>query len=798
MKFLSVLLNFFPSLLNFAKLLGCALVLGLLPPIVVANSTDSLLTQIQQRQDDTTKVEMLTTVSNNLARVSPQKSLEYGMKALELAQKLEFRRGEALAVYSIANAQYRLGNYVPALEFAIKAQGLYEKLGDVKKIAQTLNRIGTIYKNQKQYDEAIKALNESLRLFQSMSDSSGMAAPTNNLGETYRSLGNNSAALPYFFQTLAIETAFKDTLGMAEDLANIAETYRRLRQFDSAQYYYNQALVRGGDLYSRSEILAGLARLMLDKKDFVQSYKYGLEALAIDSSSGFKLRQRESLEILSKSAAAQQKFQEAYTFQQRLNQVSEELFNEENNKKLDATRQAAELKRQEVQEMLRQEEEQKRSTMRNALAGGFALLVIIGFLIVLSRRAKVRLAEQQGLMRQIEEEKASVERKVEEARAELRREQEAMHEKDMENLRAVQGQQAYLEASTKRILEAMQRFSLGDLTVEVQSNGNDDDINKIMTGFNQSVVAVRSLVRQVIQNVEETSTIAAHISSASGEMAATSEEQAAQVTEIASSVEEMAESVSENAHHASDVSRITQQNGSNATEGARVVGAAVTKIEEIAKVVSGAAAVVEKLGNSSAEIGEIVQVIEEIADQTNLLALNAAIEAARAGEQGRGFAVVADEVRKLAERTAEATKQISRTIQHIQRDTNDAVIGMKRGNNEVREGLNLAKQAGEALAGILAGSQEVETKVKRSADAMQQQSSTAAQIAKNVEHVSSSVNETTASLSEIARATENLRALTEVLQELVSGFDVGSGAARGAFSRQALTNARSVQLRHGR
>lgn len=741
-----------------------------------AQSTDSLAAQIQQQQDDTIKVEMLTTLSNNLARISPQKSLDYGMQALELSQKLGFLRGQALSVYSIGNAQYRLGNYVSALEFAIKAQHLYEQMGDGKKIAQCLNRIGTIYKNQKQYDEAIKALNESLRLFQSIGDSLGMAAPTNNLGETYRSLGNNAAALPYFFQTLALETAFKDTLGIPEDLANIAETYRRLQRLDSAQYFFNQALVRTGDLYSRSEILSGLGRLMYDKNDYAQAYQYGLQAFAIDSSSGFKLRQRESLEILAKSAAAQQKFREAYSFQQRLILVSEELFNEENNKKLNATRQASDLKRQEVQTMLRQEEEKKRTTIRNAIIGGALLMIIIGFLVFLSRRAKMRLAEQQSLMRQIEEEKASVERKVEEARADLRREQEATHQKDIENLNAVQEQQKYLESRTKLILGAMQKFSLGDLTVQVQSNGKEDDMNKIIMGFNQSVAAVRGLVQQVIHNVEETGTIATHISSASNEMAATSEEQAAQVTHIASSVDDMAESVSENAHQATDVSRITQQNGSNATKGAEVVGAAVEKIEEIANVVSAAAEVVEKLGNSSAEIGEIVQVIEEIADQTNLLALNAAIEAARAGDQGRGFAVVADEVRKLAERTAEATKQISKTIKHIQRDTNEAVKGMKRGDNEVREGLKLAKQAGEALTGIVSGSREVEIMVKRSAEAMQQQSSTAAEIAKNVEHVSSSVNETTASLSEIARATENLRHLAEGLRHLVNQFEVGDAA----------------------
>jgi methyl-accepting chemotaxis protein len=195
-------------------------------------------------------------------------------------------------------------------------------------------------------------------------------------------------------------------------------------------------------------------------------------------------------------------------------------------------------------------------------------------------------------------------------------------------------------------------------------------------------------------------------------------------------------------------------------------------------LVSSASRVVEKLGNSSAEIGEIVQVIEEIADQTNLLALNAAIEAARAGEQGRGFAVVADEVRKLAERTATATKQISQTIKQIQRDTDEAVNGMKRGDNEVQEGLTLAKQAGTALVGIVKGSREVESMVQGSANAMQQQSQTAQEIAKNVEHVSSSVHETTASLSEIARSTENLRGLTENLQDLVSRFDVGESLAR--------------------
>jgi methyl-accepting chemotaxis protein len=424
----------------------------------------------------------------------------------------------------------------------------------------------------------------------------------------------------------------------------------------------------------------------------------------------------------------------------------------------------------------------------NSIFNIVRLSIILGGLVILLIFTTTFENSKNNALSLIESARNETERKFNDVMQTLKREQEEARQRDAENLRAVQEQQAYLEESARQILDAMQRFASGDLTVQVQSNGREDDIAKIFTGFNRSVASVRNLVQEVIQNVEQTNAIAAHISSASGQMAATSQEQAAQVTQIASAIEEMSHSVNQNAQHTAQVSHITQQNGINATKGAGVVDAAVKKIEEIANVVSSASTVVEKLGNSSAEIGEIVQVIEEIADQTNLLALNAAIEAARAGEQGRGFAVVADEVRKLAERTATATKQISQTIKQIQRDTDQAVTGMKRGDSEVREGLTLAKEAGTALTGIVSGSREVESMVEISANAMQEQSSTATEITKSVEQVSSAVNETTASLTEIARATENLRGLTESLQDLVSRFDVGEEASIGRALGRTVGN----------
>ncbi|TAE22339.1 MAG: methyl-accepting chemotaxis protein [Candidatus Kapaibacterium sp.] len=336
---------------------------------------------------------------------------------------------------------------------------------------------------------------------------------------------------------------------------------------------------------------------------------------------------------------------------------------------------------------------------------------------------------------------------------------------------ASEEQRKYLASSVQQMLEAMNRFQSGDLTVRLAATGADD-IARLYNGFNASVEGIGQLVGQVVSATEAALNEAAHISEAAGQMASTAQEQAAQTVQIASSAEEMARTVTENAQTTSQAASIAAQSGSQASGGETVMTQAITKIRDIARVVEDAAVIVQRLGNSSAEIGEIVQVIEEIADQTNLLALNAAIEAARAGEQGRGFAVVADEVRKLAERTAQATKQIATTIRLIQQETEQAVSGIEKGNSEIQDGLRLAEQAGTSLSSLVSNARNVGSLIQNVAFASEQQSGTSEEIAKSIDQMSSSVEESSSSINEIARGAEQLYAMMQDIMHVAGRFRV--------------------------
>ncbi len=342
---------------------------------------------------------------------------------------------------------------------------------------------------------------------------------------------------------------------------------------------------------------------------------------------------------------------------------------------------------------------------------------------------------------------------------------------DISDIKAIQN---YLTRSTQNMLNAMEKFADGDLTVKVQPEKDDDDIGKLFLGFNRSINNIRNIIEKVNEAVEATASAANQISSSSEEMAAGAQEQSSQAQEVASAIEQMTRTILETTRNAGTTAEQAKHAGDTAAQGGTVVSQTIEGMNKIANVVTSSAETVQQLGKSSDQIGEIIQVIDDIADQTNLLALNAAIEAARAGEQGRGFAVVADEVRKLAERTTKATKEIADMIKKIQKETVGAVNSMNLGAEEVQHGKELAAKAGTSLQEIISGSQSVVDKALQVSAASEEQSSAAEQISKNIEGITSVTQQTAAGVQQIARAAEDLNRLTANLESLVSSFKIRS------------------------
>jgi methyl-accepting chemotaxis protein len=319
------------------------------------------------------------------------------------------------------------------------------------------------------------------------------------------------------------------------------------------------------------------------------------------------------------------------------------------------------------------------------------------------------------------------------------------------------------------LVEINSRLAEGDLTVEVTLQSKDEI--GLLANSSRKVIAS---MRDILSNVAHTSGLVAAASHqlqvTAEEIAAGAEELAIQTTAVATASEEMAATSSDIAANCITAADRSKASSASATKGGAVVEETIAGMSRIATQVKQSAQTVEELGARSVQIGEIVGTIEDIADQTNLLALNAAIEAARAGEQGRGFAVVADEVRALAERTTRATKEISEMIRNIQKETQSAVMAMEEGVSEVEKGAATSQRSGEALHEILAQIDEVTLQINQIATAAEEQTATTSEITGNVHQVTEVVQQTSRGASETASASAQLAADAKLLQSLVQRF----------------------------
>ncbi|HQT25579.1 MAG TPA: methyl-accepting chemotaxis protein [Burkholderiales bacterium] len=321
----------------------------------------------------------------------------------------------------------------------------------------------------------------------------------------------------------------------------------------------------------------------------------------------------------------------------------------------------------------------------------------------------------------------------------------------------------------QQVMAAMQHDS--DLTkrVEVESN---DEIGQAARAFNALAENFQKIVQQVHGYAEEVSESASQLASTASRIAEGSQQQCDAASSTSASVDEISSKISQVAQSAADTESIANSAQDLSNAGQKVAIDAARELGMVSVSVSDSAKLISSLEHRSTEIGKIVMVIKAIADQTNLLALNAAIEAARAGEQGRGFAVVADEVRKLAERTGNATTDIAAMIDTFCSEIEQAVAIMDKSSREVTAGVDLTNEAAESLAKINEGARNTLEKIRSMVAATQEQSSASQEIALSVERIAGFARENSASIIETSQALHHLEQLAARLQESVSRFKV--------------------------
>jgi aerotaxis receptor len=326
-----------------------------------------------------------------------------------------------------------------------------------------------------------------------------------------------------------------------------------------------------------------------------------------------------------------------------------------------------------------------------------------------------------------------------------------------------------------RSLRAAGRFAesiaAGDLTQPMPRAG-EDEIGELMARLGVMRNTLHELIAMISQNMRSLNQSAGELAGLASNSAHTSEIQAEAASSMAASVEQMSVSIDQVEEHAREAHNVTEDSSAQSTEGGRIIHDAAAEMGRIADAVKSTAGTITELEGYSGQISSIVQVIKDIADQTNLLALNAAIEAARAGEQGRGFAVVADEVRKLAERTGKSTQEIGEMIGKIQQGTQRAVLEMEAGVRRVGEGVQLAHQAGDSVTAIRSSAERATQAVDDISLALKEQTVAARDIAQKVERIAQGAEENSVVVARTAESAHHLEELAVELNALAARFRV--------------------------
>jgi len=323
-----------------------------------------------------------------------------------------------------------------------------------------------------------------------------------------------------------------------------------------------------------------------------------------------------------------------------------------------------------------------------------------------------------------------------------------------------------------RLLDEMGDLADGDLTVtatvtEDITGAIADSVNYTINELRNLVTQINTTTLQVASAAQETQATALHLTDAS-------DHQAQQITEVSTAITEMAGSIEQVSQNASQSSDVATQSVNLAVQGNEAVKKSIHGMDTIREQIQETSKRIKRLGESSQQIGDIVELINDIAEQTNILSLNAAIQATMAGEAGRGFAVVADEVQRLAERSGHATKQIDALVKTIQSDTNEAITSMERSTTEVVSGAKLSQDAGTSLEQIEAVSHRLADLINNISTAAKQQAKAAVSTSDNMNIIQEITMQTSTGTNESAASIGRLLELTNELRTSVSGFKLPS------------------------